>query len=178
MWRNFNFYAWQMWRNLKFLHMWSNFKFLHMTDVEKYEVSPQLACVWWSLYFIWWDFCGMTIQDPNIIGWIDLQLAKSSRAIQWGAIFSAVSGWKSILMSAPEPYEYRECCGLLVLSLTLTLFTTSTKHHGSRWSRAKPVWWKNWGFVSFLETYLTSRARMERYDFRNGPGKLCRSWQR
>ena len=26
-----------------------------------------------------------------------------------------------------------------------------------------------------LENYLTSRARMERYDFRNGPGKLCRS---
>ena len=36
-------------------------------------------------------------------------------------------------MSAPEPYEHRECCGLLVLSLTLTLFTTSTKHHGSCW---------------------------------------------
>ena len=62
-----NLYAWQMWRNLKFLHMWSNFKFLHivemwrnltflhmlsnfkflhMTDVEKSEVSPHLACVW------------------------------------------------------------------------------------------------------------------------------------
>ena len=38
-------YAREMWRNLKFLHMWSNFKFLHMTDVEKFEVSPQLACV-------------------------------------------------------------------------------------------------------------------------------------
>ena len=41
-----NLYAWQMWRNLKFLHMWSNLKFLHMTDVEKSEVSPHLACVW------------------------------------------------------------------------------------------------------------------------------------
>ena len=39
-------YAWEMWQNLKFLHMWSNFKFLHMTDVEKFEVSSQLACVW------------------------------------------------------------------------------------------------------------------------------------
>ena len=41
-----NLYAWQMWRNLKFIHMWSNLKFLHMTDVEKSEVSPHLACVW------------------------------------------------------------------------------------------------------------------------------------
>ena len=38
-------YALEMWRNLKFLYMWSNFKFLHMTDVEKFEVSPGLACV-------------------------------------------------------------------------------------------------------------------------------------
>ena len=39
-------YAREMWRNLKFLHMCSNFKLLQMTDVEKFEVSPQLACVW------------------------------------------------------------------------------------------------------------------------------------
>ena len=62
-----------------------------------------------------------------------LQLSKSSLIKQGGAYFSAISGWKSILMSAPEAYEHRECCGLLVLSLTLTLFTTSTKHHGSCW---------------------------------------------
>ena len=37
-----------MWRNLKFLHMWSNFKFYHMIDVEKSEISPHLACVWWG----------------------------------------------------------------------------------------------------------------------------------
>ena len=41
-----NLDAWQIWRNLKFLPMLSNFKFLHMTDVETFEVSPHLACVW------------------------------------------------------------------------------------------------------------------------------------
>ena len=57
MWRNFKFlymtdvekseisphvdyFTWQMWRNLKFLHMWSNFTFLNMTNVEKSEISP------------------------------------------------------------------------------------------------------------------------------------------
>ena len=38
-------YAQGMWQKLKFLQLWSNFKFLHMTDVEKFEISPQLACV-------------------------------------------------------------------------------------------------------------------------------------
>ena len=47
MWSNFKFlHIVEMWRNLTFLHMLSNFKFLHMTDVEKFEVSPHLACVW------------------------------------------------------------------------------------------------------------------------------------
>ena len=36
-----DFYAWQMWRLLKFIHMLSNF-FLHMTDVEKYKFSPHV----------------------------------------------------------------------------------------------------------------------------------------
>ena len=35
-----DFYAWQMWRILKFLYIWSNFKFLHMTDVGKFKFSP------------------------------------------------------------------------------------------------------------------------------------------
>ena len=37
-----DFYAWQMWRILKFLHMWSNFKFLHMTYVDKSKFSPHV----------------------------------------------------------------------------------------------------------------------------------------
>ena len=41
-----NLYAWQMWRNLTFLHLLSNLKNFHMTDVEKSEVSPHLACIW------------------------------------------------------------------------------------------------------------------------------------
>ena len=39
---------------------------------------------------------------------VAVQLPKSSRAIQWGAIFSAVFGWKLILISSPEAYEHRE----------------------------------------------------------------------
>ena len=31
---------------LKFLNVWINFRFLHTADVEKYEISPLLACVW------------------------------------------------------------------------------------------------------------------------------------
>ena len=77
-----------------------------------------------------------------------LQLSKSSLIKQGGAYFSAISGWKSILMSAPEAYEHRECCGLLVLSLTLTLFTTSTKHHGSCWG--------GWSDFSLLFTRICS----------------------
>ena len=39
-----DFYTWQMWGNLKFLHMWRSFKFLYTTTVEKSEMSPHLAC--------------------------------------------------------------------------------------------------------------------------------------
>ena len=57
---------------------------------------------------------------------IFLQLAKSSLAIHGGAIFSAVCGWKSILISAPEPYKHRECCRLLVFPPGATFFLPYT----------------------------------------------------
>ena len=41
-----NFSTWEMWRFLRFIHMWRNFRFLHTADVEKYEISPHVACVW------------------------------------------------------------------------------------------------------------------------------------
>ena len=41
-----NFFTWEMWRFLRFIHMWRNFRFLHTADVEKYEISPHVACVW------------------------------------------------------------------------------------------------------------------------------------
>ena len=41
-----NFSTWQMWRFLRFIQMWRNFRFLHTVDVEKYEISPYVACVW------------------------------------------------------------------------------------------------------------------------------------
>ena len=86
--------------------------------------------------------------DISAKGWIILQLTKSSRAIQWGAIFSAVFGWKLILISSPEAYEHRECCGLLVFLSCSLLFTTSTKHHGSHWC--------GWSDLSLLFTRICS----------------------
>ena len=35
-----------MWRFLRFIHMWRNFRFLHTADVQKYEISQHVACVW------------------------------------------------------------------------------------------------------------------------------------
>ena len=49
-------------------------------------------------------------------------------------------------MSAPEAYEHRECCGLLVFLSCSLLFTTSTKHHGSRWC--------GWSDLSLLFTSI------------------------
>ena len=49
-------------------------------------------------------------------------MGRSSPAIHGGAYFSAVCGWKSIPISAPEAHEHRECCGLLALTLTITFF--------------------------------------------------------
>ena len=49
-----------------------------------------------------------------------VQLSKSSLIKQGGAYFSAISGWKSILMSALEAYGHRECCRVPFISLTLT----------------------------------------------------------
>ena len=37
-----DFYAWQIWRFLKFLHMKGNFKSLYMTYVEKSKFSPHV----------------------------------------------------------------------------------------------------------------------------------------
>ena len=50
------------------------------------------------------------------------QLSRSSRAIQWGAYFSVVCGWKYIPFSASEPYDHQECDGLLVFHPRATLF--------------------------------------------------------
>ena len=44
-----------MWRNLiymKFIHRWSDFTFLHMTDLEKSQISPHLAYVWFPHFCV------------------------------------------------------------------------------------------------------------------------------
>ena len=50
-----------------------------------------------------------------------IQLAMSSLAIHGGAYFSAVCWRKFIPISAPEAYEHRACCGLLVFFSSVTL---------------------------------------------------------
>ena len=60
--------------------------------------------------------------DINIF----VQLSKSSRSIHEGAYFSAVSGWKSILISVPGPYKCTECYRLLVFSSPATCFAPNS----------------------------------------------------
>ena len=55
-----------------------------------------------------------------------IQLSKSSRAFFGGAYFSAVSGWKSIPISVPGPYECLECNRLLGFCLTITFLPCIT----------------------------------------------------
>ena len=55
-----------------------------------------------------------------------LQLSKSSRAFFGGAYFSAVSGWKSIPISVPGPYECLEWYRLLVFSPPTTFVLPQT----------------------------------------------------
>ena len=69
-----NFCAWQIWRNLKFLHMWINFTFRHMTDVEMSKIHPHVdwfqisshdRCreIWNLLHFVYnlWYFVAFYI---------------------------------------------------------------------------------------------------------------------
>ena len=56
----------------------------------------------------------------------ELQLSKSSRAINGGAYFSAVFGWKSIPISVPGPYKCPECYRLLVFFITSNFFLPQT----------------------------------------------------
>ena len=67
-------------------------------------------------------------------------------------------------MSAPEPYEHRECCGLLVFLSYSLLFTTSTKHYGSRWCG-----WSDFSLlfddssilvVGYISTYILPNKRI------------------
>ena len=59
-----------------------------------------------------------------------LQLSKSKESKNGGALNSAVCGWKLILISAPEPYEHRECARLLFFYQpgTFPLAHTYTHH--------------------------------------------------
>ena len=58
-----------------------------------------------------------------------LQLSKSSRAFFWGAYFSAVSGWKSIPISVPGPYECLKWYRLLVFFTTNNFCFAPNSHN-------------------------------------------------
>ena len=60
-----------------------------------------------------------------------LQSGASSLAKQGGAYFSAVCGSIQDPIAAPGPYENQEPQKLVGIASAPTLFTTSTKHHGS-----------------------------------------------
>ena len=62
-----------------------------------------------------------------------LQLSTSSLAIHGGAIFSAVSGWKLILISVLGPYKCPECYRLLGFFHHHQLFFAPNSHN-SHWS--------------------------------------------
>ena len=63
---------------------------------------------------------------------IQLQSGASSLAKHGGAYFSAVCWSMQDLIAAPGPYENQEPQKLVGIASAPTLFTTSTKHHGSR----------------------------------------------
>ena len=66
-----------------------------------------------------------------------------------GAIFSAICGWKSIPINAPEPYKHRECYWLLVFS-TRSNFFALHMHTASaaQWAFQMGLWWSRpHGFV-------------------------------
>ena len=68
----------------------------------------------WGQYYVW------------ICHW--LQLSTSSLAIHGEAIFSAVSGWKLILISVLGPYKCPECYRLLVFSSPATFLFAPNSH--------------------------------------------------
>ena len=61
-----------------------------------------------------------------------IQLTKSSRAKHGGAYFSAVFGRKFDLTTVLRPCQPLACYWRVGIAAAPTLFTTSTKHHGSR----------------------------------------------
>ena len=63
-----------------------------------------------------------------------LQLSKSSRALNGGAYFSDVSGWKSIPISVPGPYECLKWHRLLGFCLTITFCLIPAHQAVSLWN--------------------------------------------
>ena len=65
---------------------------------------------------------------------ICVQLSKSSRALNGGAYFSDVSGWKSILTSATEAHDHTESYRLLGFYLTITFCLNPAHQAVSYWN--------------------------------------------
>ena len=78
-------------------------------------------------------------------GWY-IQLTNSSQAKHGGAYFSAVFGRKLNMTTVLRPCQPLACCWRVGIASAPTLFTTSTKHHGSRWC--------GWSDLSLLFTSI------------------------
>ena len=93
-----------------------------------------------------------------------LQLGSSSRAIHGGAYFSAVFGQKFNPTTVLRPCQPLACYWRVGIAAAPTLFTTSAKHHGSRWC--------GWSDLSLLFTRICSVSHKRSLIW----GRSCISW--
>ena len=119
------------------------------------HISPSL----WKLYFSQIVKCiclltNSTNKDQKYKNIIEksicynhiVQLGSSSRAIHGGAYFSAVFGRKFDPTTVLRPCQPLACYWRVGIAPAPTLFTTSAKHHGSRWC--------GWSDLSLLFTSI------------------------
>ena len=83
----------------------------------------------YSCYTIVWYRMILSCTDT-----VTVQLSLSSRGLHGGAYFSDVSGWKSIPISVPGPYECLKWHRLLGFCLTITFCLNPAQQAVSLWN--------------------------------------------
>ena len=128
--------------------------------------------------------------------YFQIQLSLSSRALHGGAYFSDVSGWKSIPISVPGPYECLKWHRLLGFCLTITFCLNPAQQAVSLWNcrvcwriclfysygfvtNGKYLWSPRWEILQFqwqfqLETAWCAGFR-QKVIVRQKPSSLCHS---
>ena len=79
----------------------------------------------WAFRFLW---------ESGLFKFFWVQLSLSSRGLHGGAYFSDVSGWKSIPISVPGPYECLKWHRLLGFCLTITFCLNPAQQAVSLWN--------------------------------------------